>query len=263
MKHLSIIMLLWLFVTPGFASYNAKGWQWYRVPAPKKEVTMSSDQTNTDVESTNKEDGNYRDQITAFQEIYAEAQARAVVTRDVKDVAYAMQLRQFMMEQSKEYGVAFQKALLLYPELSHQLKFPTQENARAIAYDVEQQHQKIAIDRFTENHGLFFFYQGKDVYAKGMAATVQRFCDKHQMTLIGIPVDGVALDDIKINNTASDQFKTWGVKAMPALFLYNNSNKSVQPFSYGFISGNQIAHQFLQLATDYGQKSLAGDTNDA
>lgn len=253
MKHLFLIILLWLFVAPAVASYNAKGWQWYRLP-PKKEVLQ--EETHAASTTPEKEESHYQNQMKAFQAIYAEAQAKAVITRDVEDVARAMQLRQFMMEQSKEYGVAFQKALLKYPELSHQLKFPTQESARSIAHDVEKSDQNIAIKNFAKTHGLFFFYKGRDPYAKGMAETIQRFCNNHQMTLIGVPGDGIALDAIKTNIPPEGQFKTWGVKATPALFLYNNTDKTVQPFAYGFMSGNQIAHQFLQLATDYGQKPL-------
>ena len=242
-----------------FAQYKATGWQWYNKTVPQEQKEAPPEVPKM----TPQQAVNYRDQIKAFQAQYEEAQAKAVVTQDVQDVARAMQLRQFMMEQSKQYGIAFQKALLLHPELSYQLEVPGQESARAIAQDLEIKRKKTAIASFAQTHGVFFFYKGQDVYTQGMAGSVQSFCTRHDMTLIGVPIDGYALPAIAKNSAAAIDLKAWGVKAVPALFLYNNTDKTVQPFAYGYISENQIADNFLKLATDYGQQALTGDISHA
>jgi len=253
MKFLCSLLLIFSLVSLSVASYNASGWQWYRLNRTP-EVIEHPNIANNDSLS-------YRQQLADFQAIHQEAEAKAVITQNVQDVARAMQLRQFMMTQSQAYGVSFQKALLQYPELSYQLHFPAQENARAIAYQQRKDQEVNAIQQFAGTHGLFFFYEGKDAYAKGMASSIQRFCDQHAITLFGVPVDGMALDAITHNQAESGQVAAWGVKALPALWLYDHTTQSVTPFAYGFISTDQMAQQFLQLASDYGQKKITGEKN--
>ena len=251
------LLMLLLLANQALAGYNAKGWQWYS--PPKTDETEIFAEEAIQAQSTL----SYREQMKAFQAAYEEAQAKAVITKDIKDVARAMQLRQFMMEESKQYGIAFEKALLIYPELSYELKFPTQDSARMIHHEVENKRRQQAIGSFAKDHGLFLFYKGRDPYSPMLTKTLQEFASVHQMNFIGVSVDGVALDTIEHNVKESGQIKAWGVKALPAVFLYHHETKAVQPFAYGFISGIQIEKQFLQLATDYGQQPLPGDSNHA
>lgn len=264
------------------ASYNATGWQWYSKADEENEqedelFEDNSQQTQT-VQSLEqslkkpKTPKSYRQQLKAFQAHYEEAQAKAVLTRKVEDVAYAMYLRMFMMEQSKDYGRAFEKALLKYPHLSYELNFPTQDSARQLSRDQHTKRQQQAIAQYAQSHGLFYFYKGEDVHSKPLATSIQQFADQYGITLIGVAIDGVVINEIKehaFNLSLSNEgdhrlrimnkIKQWGVKAVPALFLYDNQTKVMQPFAYGFIAQDQMAERFLQFATNYDQKPLQGD----
>jgi conjugal transfer pilus assembly protein TraF len=264
------------------ASYNATGWQWYSKADEENEqedeLFEDNPQQTQTVQSLEqslkkpKKPKSYRQQLKAFQAHYEEAQAKAVLTRKVEDVAYAMYLRMFMMEQSKDYGRAFEKALLKYPHLSYELNFPTQDFARQISRDQHTKRQQQAIAQYAQSHGLFYFYKGEDVHSKPLATSIQHFADQYGITLIGVAIDGVVINEIKehaLNLSLSNdgdhrlrimnKIKQWGVKAVPALFLYDNQTKVMQPFAYGFIAQDQMAERFLQFATNYDQKPLQGD----
>lgn len=261
------------------ASYNATGWQWYsKANEEEDEIVEQNLQQTQTIPSSNaakllekqQKEESYSAQLKAFQAHYEEMQAKAVMTRKVEDVAYVMYLRMFMMEQSKDYGRAFQQALLQYPNLSHELKFPIQDRARQLSREREKQRQTQAIQQYAQTHGLFFFYKGQDVYSQLLASSIQSFADQYGITLMGIAVDGVMVNDIKDNAPNGDDAQQqevakklthWGVKAVPALFLYDNQTKQVRPFAYGFIAQDQMAERFLQFATDYAQKPLQGDVS--
>lgn len=268
------------------ASYNATGWQWYSKADEENEQedeliednTQKTQQTQRvqsleqSLKKPKKPKKSYRQQLKAFQAHYEEAQAKAVLTRKVEDVAYAMYLRMFMMEQSKDYGRAFEKALLKYPHLSYELNFPTQDSARQLSRDQHTKRQQQAIAQYAQSHGLFYFYKGEDVHSKPLATSIQQFADQYGITLIGVAIDGVVINEIKehaFNLSLSNEgdhrlrimnkIKQWGVKAVPALFLYDNQTKVMHPFAYGFIAQDQMAERFLQFATNYDQKPLQGD----
>ncbi|WP_440682922.1 conjugal transfer protein TraF [Cysteiniphilum halobium] len=268
------------------SSYNATGWQWYSKANEVEDIAIidpfeaqddakiEKDKQSEKVEKAEKATSlpqavSYKAQLQAFQAHYEEMQAKAVMTRKVEDVAYVMYLRMFMMEQSKDYGRAFQQALLQYPNLSHELKFPIQDRARQLSREREKQRQTQAIQQYAQTHGLFFFYKGQDVYSQSLASSIQSFADQYGITLMGIAVDGVMVNDIKDNMPSDDaqqqgiakKLTHWGVKAVPALFLYDNQTKQVRPFAYGFIAQDQMAERFLQFATDYAQKPLRGDVS--
>ncbi len=280
------------------ASYNATGWQWYSKDDDKNDekeedeiVEQNLQQTQT-IQSSNaakllknqnqkkqKNQESYSAQLKAFQAHYEEMQAKAVLTRKVEDVAYVMYLRMFMMEQAKDYGRSFEKALLHYPNLSYALKFPTQDRAREITREHQHKRQQQAIQSYAKTHGLFYFYKGQDSHSKAFGSSVQHFADQYGITLIGVAVDGVVIGEIKENmpihqndemgknkskskkHWQTAQLRQWGVKAVPALFLYNNQTKAMQPFAYGFMAQDQMAERFLQMATDYDQKPLQGDVS--
>ncbi|WP_192484672.1 MULTISPECIES: type-F conjugative transfer system pilin assembly protein TraF [Cysteiniphilum] len=244
------------------ATYKAQGWQWYSVTIEEDEDEEIEENNQLKPMVTTTEAPimmSYKDQLKDFQAHYEEAQAKAIITRSKEDVEYAMRLHNFMINSSKQYGVAFQKVLLESPDLSHQVVFPTQDSARMISKAVDSKRRKSAIAEYAKSYGLFFFYKGEDVYAQGMADSTQSFADTYNISLVGVPVDGKGLKSIHVNLPESGQIKQWGVKALPALFLYHRETQQVQPFHYGFISENQIEEQFLKLATDFYQKPLAGD----
>ncbi|WP_203368732.1 type-F conjugative transfer system pilin assembly protein TraF [Cysteiniphilum marinum] len=277
----SLLFLLFLttslaaiFITPqtvSAASYNAMGWQWYSKADEEELARLYAQHKAQESKKKQAKEKNkkipkavsYTEQLKAFQAHYEEMQAKATITRKVEDVAYVMYLRMFMMEQSKDYGRSFQKALLKYPNLSYALEFPTQDRARQIGKAQTKQRQTQAIKQYAATHGLFYFYKGRDVYSQELAASVQHFADQYGITLIGIAVDGVMVEAIKENAPHSNQAQQWGVKAVPALFLYDNNSKKVRPFAYGFIAQDEMAERFLQFATNYDQQPLQGDVTHA
>lgn len=249
MKYLLLAVSLLLSIN-SFGLYRGQGWSWYSIPA----VDYTEDaptQANTATPPTT-----YSEKMERFQAHYKEALNKAVLTQDVEDVADAARLHKWMMEQSQNYGTAMKQVLLKYPELSNEIKFPTAQLARQVAYQEKKATRKQAIEQLSKTHGLFYFYQGGSPYDQTMAQSVQDLADEYGIALIGFAVDGQPLPQIKNNKPHSKQMQNLGVKALPALFLVNPKTKQSMPLAYGFIAQDDVKDRFVDLATNYGKETL-------
>ncbi len=255
-KNLFLIAISCLglfFSAVSHAAYRAQGWSWYN-SAP---IDYSDeDETPKQVTVIEEVPLSYSQQLADFQAYHKEVYDKALITQNVDDVAHAAQLNQWVMEQSKGYGRALKEALLKYPELSHELKFPTAQVARQVAYQEEKQEQHRAIEALSQQYGLFYFYRGGNAYDQAMAASVQDLANQYNIALIGFPVDGHALKAIKNNHTYTNQMQTLGVKALPALFLVDPVNKKSKALAYGFIAQDDVKAHYVDIATDFGREKI-------
>jgi conjugal transfer pilus assembly protein TraF len=251
---LFIFSALLLSVQSAQAAYKAQGWNWYNTPY----IDYSDDdEDEKPIQPVIQPVPiSYSQQMLDFKKYYKEMQDKAVITQNVEDVAYAAQLRSWMMEQSKSYGRSMEKALMKYPSLSHELKFPTAQVARQVSYHEQQQKINEAIKLISQHFGLFYFYKGNNLYDQAMAPSVQELADMYGLVLIGFPVDGVALKSIKNNHVYSNQMQALGVKALPALFLVNPKTKQSIPLTYGFVAQDTVKDHFLKVVTDFGKNPL-------
>jgi type-F conjugative transfer system pilin assembly protein TraF len=250
---ITIVCLGIFYSTGSSAAYRAQGWSWYN-SAP---VDYSDEgEPPKQVIAIEKVPLSYSQQLADFQAYHKEVYDKALITQNVDDVAHAAQLNQWVMEQSKGYGRALKEALLKYPELSHELKFPTAQVARQVAYQEEKQEQHRAIEALSEKYGLFYFYRGGNAYDQAMAASVQDLANQYNIALIGFPVDGHALKAIKNNHTYTNQMQTLGVKALPALFLVDPIHKKSTALAYGFIAQDDVKAHYVDIATDFGREKI-------
>ena len=259
---IGVSLLSVFFSATSNAAYRAQGWSWYnsavvdytddeeqpKQPKQPKDVTV--------IQKAKSAPMSYSQQLADFQAYYKEVYDKALITQNVEDVAYAAQLNKWMMEQSKGYGRAYKEALLKYPELSHELKFPTAQVARQVAYQEQKKEETRAIKALSEKYGLFYFYRGGNAYDQAMAASVQDLADQYHIALIGFPVDGKALKAIKNNHTYTNQMQTMGVKALPALFLVDPVHKKSQALAYGFIAQDDVKQHYVDIATDFGREKI-------
>lgn len=221
-------------------SYWSQGWQWYDNNQEIEPFLLDDKTINQSQES-------YIEKLKQFQEIYKEAHAKSIITRNTDDVAYAMYLRKVMLQYSQEYGEAFEEALIKYPSLSSTIVHPKQTYALKIAEKIEKKNIIDAIKIYAKNYGFFYFYEGKNEYSQAMADTLGSFCKENNISLIGISLDGIQSKAISKHIQENGQIEQWGIKSIPALVLYNDKERNIEIFSYEFMAINQIEKRFLKL----------------
>jgi len=248
MKRITLFLLI-VYSTSLFASYHSEGWHWYtpvQIIVPEKKTQPSKINPKPSAKA----------RLKAFQAYYEEVQADAVLAPTPEKLAKVAQIEQYMYMKSKQYANAKQEALLMYPNLSHDLKFPTHEKAQHIYKALESKKSEEAVKHLAKAYGLFFFYKGNDLYAKDMAKTIARFAETYQFTLFGISLDGVLLPEIKQHLPESGQIKRFNIKALPALVLAHPKTKKVRVLSYGYVTEDQLLERCDNFATHYRNKEL-------
>ena len=235
-----------------YAEYNTIGWNWYQTPRPQHQHVSRQVEQQARINQPL----SAREKLQRFQNYYKEVRARAVINPTPRNVAHAMQLHKFMYDRAQAFGKASKEAVLMYPSLSQQLNFPTQDVAQQIYSKQNTQKQHKAVQQIADQYGLFFFYKGQNPYAQRMGPIVQRFADKHNLKLIGVTMDGTALPQIEDNRPNRGQARAVGVKALPAVFLVDPDQQQARPIAYGFTTQNELLNRIHEAVTDYGRKEV-------
>jgi conjugal transfer pilus assembly protein TraF len=246
------ILLILLSCSVGFSEHVSQGWAWYN-QADYIDYNKLNDKYNKEVKSTKK---TALEKLKEFQKLYENVHAEAVLNPTPTTAAKDLQLRKFMYDKSIDYANASQKALLLHPELSNTLSYPTQQASRVAYYHQQKQQEQLAVEKIAQKYGLFFFYKGSDALANQQATSLQAFADKNHISLIGVSLDGKYIPSIKNNKVNKGQAEAFKVKGYPAIFIANPTKKRVYPVAYGFIAMDELAQRIYQIATDYGRVKL-------
>lgn len=118
-----------------------------------------------------------------------------------------------------------------------------------LAADQAQQRQAIA--KLAEHYGIMFFYRGQDPIDGQLAQVINGFRDTYGLSVIPVSVDGVINPLLPDSRTDQGQAQRLGVKYFPAMMLVDPKQGSVRPLSYGFISQDDLAKQFLNVSEDF------------
>ncbi len=78
-----------------------------------------------------------------------------------------------------------------------------------------------------------------------------RFRDTYGLSVIPVSVDGVINPLLPDSRTDQGQAQRLGVKYFPAMMLVDPKQGSIRPLSYGFISQDDLAKQFLNVSEDF------------
>ncbi|MGT5589383.1 conjugal transfer protein TraF [Escherichia coli] len=118
-----------------------------------------------------------------------------------------------------------------------------------LAADQAQQRQAIA--KLAEHYGIMFFYRGQDPIDGQLAQVINGFRDTYGLSVIPVSVDGVINPLLPDSRTDQGQAQRLGVKYFPAMMLVDPKQGSIRPLSYGFISQDDLAKQFLNVSEDF------------
>ncbi|QDO82434.1 type-F conjugative transfer system pilin assembly protein TraF [Shewanella psychropiezotolerans] len=245
---MAVVMVMLSSLTRAAYASEAAGWRWYN--EPKTVITPPKQQERTAPSVTVTRTLSPTEQLRSFKRYFDDTLNDAVINpTNANKVEKSMRLNQYVAEQSSLYGMTFKKVLLANPALSYTKNHPTEQAARR-PYLLLQRSQKVrAVRRLAQaGWGLFFVYKGREAIDKALAPSVQQFADQHGIDLLGVTLDGQALDSI--HHTRQNQ-QHLTVPFSPALVLVNPGTGEMKPLAYGFISQADLLGRFLNVATDF------------
>ncbi|WP_159282623.1 type-F conjugative transfer system pilin assembly protein TraF [Rahnella variigena] len=222
---------------------DSVGWHWYNEPQEEElpeTVTPSAAPALTPSE-----------QKAQLQQATKEALDTAILYPTPQNFKRYMTLQNFWTGKAGEFSQSAKQAMLMYPELDYNLKFSHYNGTVPAQLQADQAKAKDAIAALTADHGLFFFYRGKEPRDNLLASVVKDFCAGNGISLIAISVDGSVSPTLPQSRIDTGQAKKMGIRYFPALFLVNPRDESYQPVAYGFITPDDLSKQFLNVATGF------------
>ncbi|EGQ7957979.1 type-F conjugative transfer system pilin assembly protein TraF [Vibrio vulnificus] len=251
-----IPLVLLIQVYPTLANETPPGWRWYNEPkpalqAPKVEPLPSNTQTTISSPKTL----SATEQMDWFHTMHKEAQNDAAIhPKDKEKLARFLALNRFITDQTDQLGMTFKALLLEKPELSYTKEHPTEQAARQVYLDLENQKKTDAVEKMKrEGWGFFFVYDGKDKLSQQLAPSIQAFADQYHFELLGISNDETFITNITVNRHNQGKIS---VPFTPALILVHPSTGEMKPLAYGWISQNELLGRFYNVATNFEQSDF-------
>ncbi len=94
-----------------------------------------------------------------------------------------------------------------------------------------------------------FFYRGREAIDGQLVQVIKNFRETYGLSVIPVSVDGVINPMLPDSRTDQPGRAAWR-EVLPAMMLVN-PKVAVKPLSYGFISQDDLAKQFLYVSSDF------------
>ena len=226
---------------PAFA--DDAGWQWYNDPVkPRNERTP---------QQTQRPEPDIMEKLATLQTATKRAMYQAILYPGVENFVTYFRLQNYWTQQAGLFSMSAKKAMLAHPELDYNLRYSHYNGTVRNQLAADQAAQRDAISRMAERYGIMFFYRGQDPIDGQLAQVINGFRDTYRLSVIPVSVDGVINPMLPDSRVDQGQAAKMGVRYFPAMMLVDPKQGSVHPLSYGFITQDDLAKQFLYVSQDF------------
>jgi conjugal transfer pilus assembly protein TraF len=230
------------------------GWSWYNEPKTppeqKKPQQPMSPQTVPDLSKMSA-----LEQAKVLKGYTMEALNRAILYPTRENTATFLRWQKFWTDRGSMFSQSFAAAQLSHPELDYNLEYPHYNSMAPFVQTRDQQTQQSAVERLSQQYGLFYFYRGSDPIDVQMAGVVADFAKTNGISLIPVSVDGQVAATLPQSRPDTGQSRAMNISHYPALFLVDPKSKNYRALSYGFMTQDDLSKRFLNVATGFRPQS--------
>lgn len=225
------------------------GWHWYNEPKkapPPKVVPPTPSERVPDFSRLSP-----GEQAKVLKRFTQEALDRAILYPTSENTATFLRWQKFWTDRASMFSQSFAVAQLNHPDLDYNLEHPHYNSTVPVQQARDQQSQQKAVAQLAGEYGLFYFYRGKDPIDAQMAGVVADFARTRNIALIPVSVDGQISPQVPQSRADNGQSRAMGINHYPALFLVEPKSRSYRPLAYGFMTQDDLAKRFLNVATGF------------
>lgn len=219
------------------------GWHWYNEPRPEDKADAQENIPLSRLSPTL--------QMALLKKLTQQRLYRAILSPSEQHAADFLRLQAYLIGLSGQFTQTAKKALLGYPELDYNLEHSRYNRTATLQQNESHQRQRMAIHSLGQRYGLFLFYRGHNQIDSLMAASVKEFTTQYGLSLIPVSVDGSRSAALPQTRADSGQARRLGVSYLPAVLLVDPKKGRIQPLVYGFMTQDDLARRFLDVATDF------------
>lgn len=186
-----------------------------------------------------------------LQQATKKALAEAIMYPSVPAFVKYFRLQNYWTQQAGLFSMSAKKAMLAHPELDYNLQYSHYNGTVKNQLAADYAEQRRAISTLAQHFGVMFFYRGREAIDGQLVQVIQNFRETYGLSVIPVSVDGVINPMLPDSRTDQGQAAQLGVKYFPAMMLVDPKSGQVKPLSYGFISQDDLAKQFLYVSSDF------------
>lgn len=237
MKQLIWLAIFWISpLTAGWLDRKAEGWAWYE----DKEIKEKNQEVETPLPFTPAKLSPLEELAQVKKEM-EEKLAAAVLNPNQANVTEYMRLQKQWIDQSGQFAKMWSHILLQQPILDETATgFPVSQYGIQLQKQLIQEQKESLMKELVKDHGLFFFYEGKQKASIVFSTVVQHFAKRYGWHVIAISTDGIFIEGFTENKQDNGIAKKLGVTVFPSLFVVNPQSQVVLPISFGLTSLDQI-----------------------
>ncbi|EMX0826872.1 type-F conjugative transfer system pilin assembly protein TraF [Salmonella enterica] len=245
MRKKQVVWLAALLCGPLVVYGKDAGWQWYNEPAksPAPETAEKAAPVRQDTDIMQK--------LATLQAATKRALYEAILYPGTENFVKYFRLQNYWTQQAGLFTMSAKKAMLAHPELDYNLQYSHYNGTVRNQLAADQAEQRKAISQLAERYGIMFFYRGQDPIDGQLAQVINGFRATYGLSVIPVSVDGVINPMLPDTRPDRGQAQRLGVKYFPAMMLVDPKQGSVRPLSYGFITQDDLAKQFLNVSEDF------------
>lgn len=226
------------------------GWHWYNEPKKKPETPAPKVKPpQPGVPDFSKLTPS--EQADVLKGYTKEALNNAILHPSAENTATFLRWQKFWTDRASMFSQSFAVAQLDHPDLDYNLEHPHYNSTAPLQQARDQEEQNDAIKKLSGEYGLFYFYRGQDPIDAQMAGVVADFARLRHISLIPVSVDGTVSPQVPDSRTDAGQTARMGITHFPALFLVDPKSKKYRPLAYGFMTQDDLAKRFLNVATGF------------
>ena len=224
------------------------GWHWYNEPKKKPDTPAPRPAPPAVPDFSRLSPAEQSEVLKGYTK---QALARAILYPSAENTATFLRWQKFWTDRASMFSQSFAVAQLDHPDLDYNLEHPHYNSTAPLQQARDQEEQTQAISRLAGQYGLFYFYRGSDPIDAQMAGVVADFARLRHVSLIPVSVDGTVSPQVPDSRQDSGQSARMGISHFPALFLVDPATKDYRPLAYGFMTQDDLAKRFLNVATGF------------
>lgn len=247
-KFVLVLLSIMLMPVSAFATWPDSGWAWYYNDKPSQQRKENKAATAV-LEAFGSLSPLQQTQV--LRRAFLNAIDRAKFNPTDENIERALRWQLFFINQASDYTQGEQRTLLLHPDLDYSISHPGNTQGTQIQIDERRAKQQAAIKALAAHYWLYVFYRGQNKLDALYLRVIKSFAQGYGFEVVGVPVDGRALDTLSRNVPDERLSQMMGVKALPAIFLANFSHKAFKPVAYGFHALDELNRDFYNVAVNF------------
>jgi conjugal transfer pilus assembly protein TraF len=163
-------------------------------------------------------------------------------------------LEKFMSDRAKAFGYQRQAAVYAEPFLDATSNRPLANFGMRSMNKQANQNKDLMLVELAKHVGIYFFYRSDNIFSLQQAPLIKALEREFGYEVKAVSLDGKALPDDLWNDFINDngQAEALGIKQLPASYLFNPQNNTVELISEGLQSLPELEKRMLHASLRSG-----------